>query len=1006
MARGGAEVIRGGRGYSTRKVQKGDVVIRTISGGGGGRRNSSVIKRTPNVKVNGFSVIIDGKGFSVPLSEQAKFIRERTGGVGASASAAIKQAEKAAEEASRKAAQEIKRKAAQDLARLKEVAAVSSATQKAQIAREQLRLEAIRRGRAFTRLEAQRFLRQKAGPRAITNLRAGNRADRGFIKDLRGSITENKKAITQLRAEGLNPVLNRAGFVTGFTSPDTQKSYTYSNTGIEQYTKDSKGAGAIIRRKLREDSQTGQSVRLTTGQEARKFFRERINKNRNEIKKLNTQIKNLIKSGDKEQALKLAKEKNRLQNELIGFKAGDRITEFIQGASQIPRLIKTLFKDPRTIVPLTAAAASGIKADWKDTIQLAKISPKEAIAKVGTDYLTFAAIGKTLKVTGKVTSKVARRLNPKWKSLKSGVITIKVPKESLLVRGKNLIIGKSKPVRKVTLKTGVIGKGTSLSKQASLAGTRGTIVTAQAERLVNFLRRKKIIRKPIPGEENLTSITKRLLKKFDDGKITKTEFNKLNTRLIKETGDKTLLERTLFADPKGTIRFTRLGGDVAEANLRDIFRGNFKIRKSRPQVIVFPEGQIAKFPKSLKDVVRKLKASKKLTAAERNRLVKWQVSNKGKSGASWKPVGDVKYKGGVELEVTLAPGNVIRRVKKIAITEINGVPVEIIQAKVVRLKPTTSSLLKKARRGTAKLNELKKLKRLLSKETKLPVRLKDLRNLSKNLRRRGIVRKPYLPVGRKIARRVITGSRLVKRKKKTIRRKSGGRKVVKRKVAIKKRTRKPTSRKRTRRGRTRTSGRGKESEKPISLKLGKFNKRNLRKKQPTYFVVKKKRGKLVKLTAKPMVKSDAKDYLAYNIDKGLERSAFIIPYGKFKKVIKLPSKIKGYFRKNSRKLRPYKIRYGKKKKIVNGYIEKKKYALDTAREKAQIKSTRRKRTRKSKPIRRKTTKRKVSRRITRPKKMKRVTRRTRKRRITPTQRRKLLQNLKKARRVRRRKNKN
>ena len=57
------------------------------------------------------------------------------------------------------------------------------------------------------------------------------------------------------------------------------------------------------------------------------------------------------------------------------------------------------------------------------------------------------------------------------------------------------------------------------------------------------------------------------------------------------------------------------------------------------------------------------------------------------------------------------------------------------------------------------------------------------------------------------------------------------------------------------------------------------------------------------------------------------------------------------------KLRPYKIRVGKKKALRNGYIEKKKYVGDTKREIKQLRAARKKVKRK-RPLRKKTTKRK------------------------------------------------
>jgi DNA-binding PadR family transcriptional regulator len=49
-----------------------------------------------------------------------------------------------------------------------------------------------------------------------------------------------------------------------------------------------------------------------------------------------------------------------------------------------------------------------------------------------------------------------------------------------------------------------------------------------------------------------------------------------------------------------------------------------------------------------------------------------------------------------------------------------------------------------------------------------------------------------------------------------------------------------------------------------------------------------------------------------------------------------------YFSQNSKKFRPYKIKYGKKKQLVSGYIEKRKYFQDTRGEKEQVRRLRRK----------------------------------------------------------------
>jgi hypothetical protein len=130
---------------------------------------------------------------------------------------------------------------------------------------------------------------------------------------------------------------------------------------------------------------------------------------------------------------------------------------------------------------------------------------------------------------------------------------------------------------------------------------------------------------------------------------------------------------------------------------------------------------------------------------------------------------------------------------------------------------------------------------------------------------------------------------------------------------------------------------------PLILRLPKgFKRKTLSKKQPTFYVKIKRRGKIVNLTPRPLTKRDAKDFLAYSVDNGLERSAWFEPLRKSKRTVKLPQKMSGYFSKNQRKLRPFKIRVGKKKEIRNGYIERTKHILDTKREKGQMRVARRK----------------------------------------------------------------
>jgi AraC-like DNA-binding protein len=214
-----------------------------------------------------------------------------------------------------------------------------------------------------------------------------------------------------------------------------------------------------------------------------------------------------------------------------------------------------------------------------------------------------------------------------------------------------------------TVKSGA----TPLSKQALLAGKEVTAVNASANQITSWLKRKKIIRKPIPGEADFPIKIKKLLEKFDTGKkLTTKEFAETNIWLQKNVAPNiTLLERSLYLDPASGLRVSRLGIQPAQsATLKDILKGNFRLweRGSKPQILVFENAKIAKFPKSLNVVKRKLLAGQKLTVAETNKLIEWQVKI---GSGKFKPIGSTIYSGGIELEVTLAPGELIKRIKSL-----------------------------------------------------------------------------------------------------------------------------------------------------------------------------------------------------------------------------------------------------------------------------------------------------------------------------------------------------
>ncbi len=655
-----------------------------------------------------------------------------------------------------------------------------------------------------------------------------------------------------------------------------------------------------------------------------------------------------------------------------------------------PVLIKNLVKNPlTTLSALPPAVWQGVKEDGKTLLKGSGMGRMELVVEYATFHYLMKGAGKVIKKVNKAVVK----LSPKTYVWKNGKLVLKkAPAEKFLVKGterllkervkkasikrpiKSIvdIIKKRKPgqFRKFTKSPGLVLKEQTVKSGAmpiwkqseKYAGKRGVAVNTAADRLTSLIRRKKIIRKPIPGETNFPKYVKQVLKKLDDGKKLKLkEIQKTNTWLQKNVApNTTILERSLYVDPASGLRLSRLGIQPDKsASLIDILRGNFKWGKGKPQVLVFENAKFAKNPKHIKKIIEKFKKTGKISPKDLARDVKFKM----KPSAEFKVGGSFIYGGGMELEAT-AYGVYIKRLKKLGQFYYKGTKVTIVSAELYKPSKTLLKQLKLAQLGKLTEKAVKKLEKTFSKilKRKIKVETPHLRKsvskvIKKELKkqvRRSKVNVPILRwdgrglryIARSFGKRLKTPRATIKRKTSRI---PMIRKRIKTKIKRPKVRRPKIKRPKTPRpGRpkppkTPRPGRPKppKTPKPFTIS-GKFKKRNLRKAQPSYYVKIKRRGKIINLTPRPLTKKDAKDFLAYNLDHGLERSAWFEPLKKTKKVVKLPSRISGYFSKHKQKLRPFKIRVGKKKAIRNGFIEKRKYNLDTPREKRQMKSTRRK----------------------------------------------------------------
>ena len=244
-------------------------------------------------------------------------------------------------------------------------------------------------------------------------------------------------------------------------------------------------------------------------------------------------------------------------------------------------------------------------------------------------------------------------------------------------------------------------------QQAGFAGKEVDAVSAGRDVFGTF-KKDLVVRKPISNEASLTTRTKTLLDKFDSGKINTKELVELNKNLKLEGGGG-ILETSFFADPQGRLRISRLGLDQPQASFKDILSGDITFRKAKSQAIIFESTKVADFPADLQKVANKLKNNQALTKAEELKLLQWQLQKTGE----FKPIGFA----GPEPEITLAPGEVAKKGKKVGTTIINGKKVDVFSSEVVKLTPESQRLINKFKSGSISPDELNKLNKNLIKET-------------------------------------------------------------------------------------------------------------------------------------------------------------------------------------------------------------------------------------------------------------------------------------------------
>jgi len=644
-------------------------------------------------------------------------------------------------------------------------------------------------------------------------------------------------------------------------------------------------------------------------------------------------------------------------------------------------------KDPK----VRSFVKVGLKKNVNKALKFAKTNPGETLGFVGGEVLLFIVGAKASKTAGKIFKKVVD-LKPDTVKIvtKGGKEVIDISEASGGGLGKSTRVRRS-TTRRITV-GGVKEGAETLSEQVGRAGTIARSATsAQAgkipQNLIERLRRIQKIQKPLPSgiEEKLSSQVRVALRKFDRRQLTSKQILELNRKLRLETSKIPevkafqprgidLLERSTYFDPDGLLRKSRLAvNDAREGTLRDLLTGKATLfsTKLKPRILIIDE-LIEKLPntKEFTSIKKKLKANKALNEKELAILTRFQVTPSGKL----KPIGSTTFAGGIEREVTIAPGEYIRKVKKLGTLSYGGKRIPIVAVKIVKNKAKVNrfNLFRKLsqkiddlklRKSKAKTVETKaKIDKEITKQKKKltdKIKKKDRKEINEFMRaRRPSKVKRVFPTKRRGLQlglsRARTRGKASKRAKRSSPKRTPKRGSPKsRPRTSPKRTptrtsprpkagpRPKTSAKRGVSARPKTSPKSASKKTPRGFILRTPKKlRPLRKGEKPYYIVEKRRGKLRKVLPSALTLEDAKDYLVYKLDNRLSRTAFYVPAGKVKKVLILSKDVKGYHNKNEKKVRPFKIKRGKKKALVQGFIEKRKYISDTRGEKEQLKRSR------------------------------------------------------------------
>jgi len=616
----GYEVRRGGQGFSTRTPKKGDVITKIVRRGRGKKSKKS--SPTITTKVQGSTVFIDGKGFTIKPENQLSFIQKRGGSINSSQRQAIqKNILKRQQETARKIAQEA------EIQRINQKAAIREKAKSAALRKQLTSQHAQKIVKDFINRQTgekerhETLINRRTGERIFTrtNLATGVSTTKVFKKvggriRQTGGLTEQrhtKKTIDELQKSlpfGDKVIFNKVtNEILGIQSNILKKSIPYTEKGLEFYQNSlnriqgsfskssidkTKEELNVLRKQLNKIKQTRfnkiQEVKDWRTGELKKI--NNLNISAHAKKSLKNKVENESNSKIKKIKLKLDPKGIELQGKVLGKLGKSIALSYVKSGKDV---VKLAGKGAEEIFNFGGDIVNSPKTR-RDIVKVVKSIPKYT-------YLTGKVIfniGEVIGGNSEERKKFAQIASANWKNLSDitkdsrdeiAHLVRTSPAEAILIVGSEILIMKGtgkafKIVNKVNKKAlGGIVKigGKTISKSAYL--TRAIKKAGTPVRIVKKARSKTV----------------KIIKIKKDKIFARSKFQKLTPKGIKLRAAK--LKRKV-AGSKRVTRITAERKKVATRRKREITRAKR----------FFPEDRIIKGVKVSKREFKSYKVAEKM----------------------------------------------------------------------------------------------------------------------------------------------------------------------------------------------------------------------------------------------------------------------------------------------------------------------------------------------------------------------------------------------------------